>query len=132
MEPTEFGRLIENGDLLEWAEYNQRRYGTLRVPVLEHLKAGEDVLLEIEVQGARQISQSYSEAIMFFVVPPSLEDLESRLRLRADTSDEDIVRRLHIAREEIAEAKGVFDFVVTNDDLERCVAEVDALMSTVE
>jgi guanylate kinase len=69
---------------------------------------------------------------MFFVVPPSLEDLEARLRRRADTSDSEIVRRLLIARQEIDEARGVFDYVVINDELERCIAEVDELMSTVE
>ncbi|MGH8925757.1 MAG: guanylate kinase [Acidimicrobiia bacterium] len=129
---AEFVKLIRAGDLLEWAEYNDRRYGTLREPVVEHLEKGEDVLLEIEVQGARQITDSYPEAIMFFVVPPSLEDLEARLRRRADTSEEDILRRLLIARQEIAEARGVFNHVVTNDDLERCIAEVDGLMSAVE
>jgi guanylate kinase len=90
------------------------------------------VLLEIEVQGARQIRESYPGAIMFFVVPPSIEDLEARLRLRADTPDDEIARRLLIARGEIADAKGIFDFVVVNDDLERCIAEVDQLMSAVE
>jgi guanylate kinase len=68
---------------------------------------------------------------MFFVVPPSLEDLGNRLRLRADTSEEDIVRRLRIARDEIAEARGIFNHVVINDDLERCIEEVDELMSAV-
>ena len=130
--PHEFEKLIEAGELLEWAEYNDRRYGTLRTPVLENLGLGTDVLLEIEVQGARKIRESYPEAVMFFVVPPSIEDLEARLRLRADTSEDEIERRLLIARREIAEAKGVFDFVITNDDLERCIAEVDQLMSAVE
>jgi guanylate kinase len=130
--PEEFGKLIEARELLEWAEYNDRRYGTLRTPVLENLEQGTDVLLEIEVQGARQIRESYPGAIMFFVVPPSIEDLEARLRLRADTPDDEIARRLLIARGEIADAKGVFDFVVVNADLERCIAEVDQLMSAVE
>ncbi|MGH8957528.1 MAG: guanylate kinase [Acidimicrobiia bacterium] len=130
--PLEFDKLIDGGDLLEWAEYNDRRYGTLRAPVLERLGHGEDVILEIEVQGARQVKESYPDAIMFFVVPPSIEDLEARLRRRADTPDQEIARRLLIARHEIAEARGVFDYVVTNDDLERCIAEVDELMSAIE
>lgn len=130
--PQEFGKLIEAGELLEWAEYNDRCYGTLRAPVVENLEQGTDVLLEIEVQGARQIRESYPEAIMFFVVPPSIEDLEARLRLRADTPEDEIARRLLIARGEIADAKGVFDFVVVNDDLEHCIAEVDQHMSAVE
>ena len=130
--PAEFDRLLAAGDLLEWAEYNDERYGTLKAPVVEHLRQGEDVLLEIEVQGARQIRETYPEAIMFFVVPPSIEDLEARLRRRADTSDAEIVRRLLIARQEIDEARGVFDHVVINDELDRCIALVDELMSTVE
>jgi guanylate kinase len=130
--PAEFELLVGAGDLLEWAQYNDRRYGTLRAPVVEHLHQGEDVLLEIEVQGARQIRETYPKAVMFFVIPPSLEDLEARLRRRADTSDSEIVRRLLIARQEIDEARGVFDYVVINDELERCIAEVDELMSTVE
>ena len=132
IDPSEFDRLIAAGDLLEWAEYNDRRYGTLRAPVLESLGQGLDVVLEIEVRGARQVRESYPEAIMFFVVPPSIEDLEARLRRRADTSDDEIARRLLIARREITEARGLFDHVVTNDDLERCIAEVDELMSAVE
>ena len=125
-----FDRLVEEGSLLEWAEYNEHRYGTPRQPVVEHLEQGHDVLLEIEVQGARQIRGSYPAAVMFFILPPSIEELEGRLRLRADTSEEDIHQRLLIARQEIADARGVFDHVVVNDDLERAIAEIDGLMAT--
>ena len=127
---AEFDRLQDEGALLEWAEYNERRYGTPRQPVVEHLMEGEDVLLEIEVQGARQIRGSYPAAVMFFILPPSIEELEARLRLRADTSEEDIHRRLLIARQEIADARGVFDHIVVNDELERAIAEIDGLMAT--
>lgn len=124
----EFSELIASGDLLEWADFNGRRYGTLRRPVMEHLGAGEDVLLEIEVQGARQIRAVDPESVMFFIMPPRVEDLEPRLRQRGDTSEADIERRLAIAREEIEEAPTLFDFIVVNDDLERCIDEVDRLM----
>jgi guanylate kinase len=120
--------LLASDELLEWAEYNGRQYGTLRKPVMDHLAEAADVVLEIEVQGARQIRASYPEAVMFFIVPPGLEELEARLRRRGDTSDEDIRRRLEIARDEMAEAENLFDYIVVNDDLERAIAEVDGLM----
>jgi guanylate kinase len=129
LEPEEFATLIANGDLLEWATYNQKHYGTLRQPVSDHLAAGDDVLLEIEVQGARQIRQSEPAAIMFFVVPPSISELERRLRGRGDTTERDISRRLEIARREMEEAP-LFDHVVVNDDLERAIAEVDEIMDS--
>lgn len=128
IEPDEFATLIADGDLLEWAEYNQNRYGTLRQPVFDHLAAGDDVLLEIEVQGARQIRHTEAAAIMFFIVPPSLAELERRLRSRGDTTEGDIARRLDIARREMEEAP-LFDHIVVNDDLERAIGEVDELMS---
>jgi guanylate kinase len=128
IEPDEFATLIADGDLLEWAEYNQNRYGTLRQPVFDHLAAGDDVLLEIEVQGARQIRHTEAAAIMFFIVPPSLAELERRLRSRGDTTEGDIARRLDIARREMEEAP-LFDHIVVNDELERAIGEVDELMS---
>jgi guanylate kinase len=128
LQPEEFETLLETGDLLEWAEYNGRQYGTLRKPVLDHLAAGEDVLLEIEVQGARQVRARHPEAVMFFIIPPGLEELEGRLRRRGDTSEADIRMRLDIARREMEEAEILFDHVVVNDILERAIEEVDRLM----
>jgi guanylate kinase len=132
IQDEEFSELIANGDLLEWADFNGRRYGTLRGPVMEHLGAGEDVLLEIEVQGARQIRAVHAQSVMFFIMPPRVEDLKRRLRQRGDTSEADIERRLAIAREEIEEAPKLFDYLVVNDDLERCIAGVDTLMDEVD
>jgi len=129
LQPDEFEALLDTGDLLEWAEYNGRRYGTLRKPVMDHLSSGEDVLLEIEVQGARQVRASHPEAVMFFIVPPGLDELEGRLRRRGDTSEADIRRRLEIAQREMEEAEVLFDHVVVNDVLERAIEEVDRLMS---
>jgi guanylate kinase len=126
--PADFEELIGNGELLEWAEYNGRQYGTLRTPVLAHLAQGEDVILEIEVQGARQVRSSYPEAVMFFVLPPSLEELRHRLERRGDTNHAEIERRLAVADAEIGQAEGLFDYLVVNDDLERCVDEVLTLL----
>jgi guanylate kinase len=128
LQPEEFGALLDTGDLLEWAEYNGRQYGTLRKPVMDHLSSGEDVVLEIEVQGARQVRASHPEAVMFFIVPPGLDELEGRLRRRGDTSEADIRKRLDIARREMEEAEILFDHVVVNDVLERAIEEVDRLM----
>ena len=127
--PSDFARLIEAGQLLEWAEYNGRRYGTPLGPVKDHLARGDDVLLEIEVQGAIQIRSGPVPAVMFFVVPPSFDELEERLRRRGDTDEADIARRLAIARGEMEQAPGLFDYVVVNDDLGRCVKEVLDLMN---
>jgi guanylate kinase len=128
LQPEEFAALLETGDLLEWADYNGRQYGTLRKPVIDHMSSGEDVLLEIEVQGARQVRATHPEAVMFFIVPPGLDELEGRLRRRGDTSEADIRRRLEIARREMNEAEVLFDHVVVNDVLERAIDEVDTLM----
>ncbi|MGQ0847802.1 MAG: guanylate kinase [Actinomycetota bacterium] len=130
VEPTDFAALIADDDLLEWAEYNGHRYGTLRQPVLERLTAGDDVLLEIEVQGARKIRLTHPAAVMFFVMPPTLADLGERLRRRGDTAEEEIDRRLQIARREIEQAEGLFDHTVINDDLSRCIDEIDRLMES--
>lgn len=128
-----FLEMVEAGEFLEWAEYNNRLYGTPRDPVLDALANDQDVLLEIEVQGAAQIRARIDElpdlkCVMFFVIPPSIEELERRLRARGDTTEADIARRLAIAQEEISKSPGLFDYIVVNDDLDRCVAEVDHLM----
>jgi guanylate kinase len=124
----QFETMIEAGQFLEWAEYNGRRYGTPLAPVEAHLASGEDVLLEIEVQGAAQIRSAGIPAVMLFVVPPSLDELEARLRRRGDTSEADIRRRLGIARAEMTQAE-LFDHTVINDHLERCVTEIIALIA---
>lgn len=126
--PEEFGRLIDRGDLLEWAVFNDNYYGTPRDAVVAALEEGRDVLLEIEVQGARQIRSVMPEAVMIFVAPPSLEDLRRRLEDRADTSVADITAKLQIAREEMAAAPELFDHIVVNDDVERAVNEVIRLL----
>ncbi len=126
--PDEFTRMILDEEFLEWAEYNGCLYGTPVTPVVSQLENGGDVLLEIEVQGARQIRQTGLPAVMFFINPPSLEELAARLRRRGDTSEADIARRLRIAADEMAQAPELFDYIVVNDDLERCIEEVDGLM----
>lgn len=118
-----FDELVADDALLEWAEYADHRYGTPRAPVEEQLAAGRVVLLEIEVQGARQIRDRADDALLIFLMPPSEEELARRLDGRGTEDEEVRHRRLDAARDELAAAEE-FDHVVVNDDLERCVDEV--------
>ena len=122
--PEQFRQLIDRGDLLEWAVFNGNYYGTPRDAVEAAIADGRDVLLEIEVQGARQIRQVIPDALMIFIAPPSMDDLRRRLEKRADTSPEDIEAKLRIAEEELAAAPELFDHIVVNDDMERAVGEI--------
>lgn len=126
----EFERLIEAGELLEWAVFNGNYYGTPRDAVAAALGDGRDVLLEIEVQGARQVRAAVPQALMIFIAPPSPETLRRRLETRADTTVEDIAAKLRIAEEEMAAAPSLFDHVVVNDDVERAVAEVLTILES--
>lgn len=126
----EFEQLIDRGNLLEWAVFNGNYYGTPHDAVAAAREEGRDVLLEIEVQGARQVRAAIPDAMMIFVAPPSIESLRARLLARADTSEADISAKLRIAEEELAAAPEMFDHVVTNDDVDRAVSEiVDILRS---
>jgi guanylate kinase len=125
----EFERLIDADDLLEWALFNGNYYGTPRDAVVAGLEDGRDVLLEIEVQGAFQISRVMPEAIMIFVAPPSLDALKRRLEKRADTSEADIEAKLRIAEAEMAAAPELFDHIVVNDDRERAVGEILGILA---
>lgn len=115
--------------LLEWAEYNGHYYGTPRKSVETCLKSGRHVLLEIETQGALMVKEKFSQACLIFILPPDLAALETRLRGRGTDSDEDIARRLRIAEREIA-LQDRFDFVFTNHELDVCLAEIEALVTS--
>lgn len=121
---VEFRRMVEDGEFLEWAEYGANLYGTPLAPVLGVLDSGEDILLEIEVKGAQQVREIHPEALMIFIRPPSLEELERRLRSRGDTDEEAIDRRLDIAADELAVADQLFDHVVVNDDVDEAMHDV--------
>jgi len=124
-----FDRMIRDGDLLEWAEYGGHRYGTPRRAVRQALDAGEDILLDIENEGAKQVKAAFPDAIAIFLVPPTMEELERRLRRRGDTSEEDVRRRLAVARAQIEEAPRVYDAIVVNDDLEAAIDRVVAILA---
>jgi guanylate kinase len=123
-----FERMIAAGDLLEWATYGDDFYGTPRRPVVAALAEGEDVVLEIDVQGARQVRAAFPEAVLVFIAPPTPGELEDRLRKRGDTSPEAIARRLAIAGEEMA-AIDEFDHVVVNHDLDQAIVDLDRVMA---
>ncbi|MFS4096064.1 guanylate kinase [Streptomyces sp. AF1A] len=126
----EMDKLIANGELLEWAEFAGNRYGTPRAAVLERLEKGEPVLLEIDLQGARQVRESMPDAQLVFLAPPSWEELVRRLTGRGTEPPEVIERRLEAARTELA-AEPEFDTTLVNTSVEDVARELLALMDVV-
>jgi guanylate kinase len=124
----QFQKMVANHELLEHADYAGHRYGTPRAPVEEHLRAGEPVLLEIEIQGARQVRALMPEARLVFLAPPSWEELERRLRGRGTEAPEVVQRRLDRARVELA-AEAEFDAVILSSSAEAVAHELVALMA---
>ena len=125
----EFEEAVAAGELLEWAEYGGHLYGTPRSAVMAQLDAGNDVLLDIENDGAGQVKRAFPEAVLVFLVPPSLQELERRLRDRGDTTDEEVSKRLAVAESQIADAEQNFDFLVTNDDIGAAVTRVTGILA---
>jgi guanylate kinase len=125
---AEFDAMVECGELLEYARFLDRSYGTPRVAVEGALEAGRDVLFDIEWQGHRQLREKLpGDVVGIHLLPPSLAELERRLRGRAQESEAEIARRLEIARTEIAHWSD-FDHIVVNRDFDRTVAEVRAIL----
>jgi guanylate kinase len=123
----EFERMVTDGDFLEWAEFAGNCYGTPRKPVEQQIAQGKWVILEIELEGARQARRMFPDALRIFILPPSLDELEGRLRGRGQDSDEAIARRLARARVEL-EAAGEFDFQIVNQDLEAALQQIERVM----
>ncbi len=124
-----FEQLVANSELLEWAEFAGNYYGTPREPVEREISLGKWVLLEIELEGARKIHEIFPNAIRIFIRPPSLKELEQRLRDRGKDSEEAIARRLRRAEEEI-KAAGEFDFQITNDNIEAALKQLEDILFT--
>lgn len=120
---ADFDERIATGDFLEWAEYSGNRYGTLRSEVEERIRRGAPVVLEIEVQGARQVRETMPDAVRIFIEPPDPEELRARLVGRGTDEEETIERRLEVARGELR-AKDEFAHRVVNDDVERASNEL--------
>ena len=126
----EFDALVGEDAFLEWAEMFGHRSGTLRRPVEEARRSGRDVLLEIDVQGARQIQERVPEAVLIFITPPSREELERRLRARGTEDPEELRERLDVAFEKELPEQSWFDHVVVNDDLSRAAEDVLAIIES--
>ena len=123
---AEFDARLAAGDIVEHANYAGHRYGTLRGELERRTRGGTPVVLEIELQGARQVRDALPEAVEIFIAPRSLEQLRERLQARGAEQPDAVRRRLQIAETELA-AREEFGFVVVNDELERAVDELDAI-----
>lgn len=124
----EFEKQIIQDGLLEYARYSGNYYGTPRKMVEERIQQGQDVVLEIEVQGAMKIKQSYPDAVFIFVLPPSFSVLEARLRGRGTESEEVIAARLAAAKRELGTA-ALYDYIIVNDDLEQARKRLEAVIA---
>lgn len=127
LDSAEFDRRARGGEFLEHATYSGNRYGTLREEVERRLEAGRSVLLEIEVQGARQVRAAMPEAVLVFIAPPDAAALRERLELRGTDSEEEISERLRVAELELG-AREEFPHVVVNDEIERAAAELERVV----
>ena len=124
----EFDQLIKEDQFLEWAEFAGNKYGTLNKYVHKLLEEGHNVILEIEILGVRQVIEHMPEAVTIWLAPPSMEELEKRLRQRGTDSEEAITKRLARAKEEIEEAKDLFKFTVVNDDAHAAAKEIEQII----
>ncbi|MDN5293558.1 MAG: guanylate kinase [Eubacteriales bacterium] len=124
----EFERMVAAGEMLEWAEVYGNFYGTPRKAVVEWLDQGRDVLLEIDIQGARQVRRQFPRGVFIFLMPPSLAELERRIRERGTETEEAVQRRLASAAAEIAACRE-YDYVVVNDRVEDAVAKIRAIIT---
>ncbi|MDE0898096.1 MAG: guanylate kinase [Longimicrobiales bacterium] len=122
----DFEKRAEDGELVEWASVHGRLYGTPRAEIDDAARRGEHVVLDIDVQGARQIRASIEDAVLIFVLPPSVDIMMARLKGRGTEGREDIARRLRSALTELQALKD-FDYVVVNDDLDKCIAEIRSI-----
>lgn len=127
---TTFEAMRARGDLLEWAQVHGNFYATPRKPVEDALAAGRDVLFDIDVQGTLQLYETMrADVVSVFILPPSIAELQRRLKRRAEDSDEVIHRRLQTAENELKHWQD-YDYLLVNDDLNRCYAELSGILST--
>jgi len=123
----DFEKKIENNEMLEYAVYGDNYYGTPKGPVDSWLNAGKTVILKIEVQGAEKIRKMYPDAISIFILPPSMETLEHRIRKRESEKEDEIIKRLAIAKSEIARADE-YEYAVINDVLDVALSDINAII----
>ena len=119
----EFQKMIDNNEVLEYAYFGSNIYGTPKAPIDKWLSEGKTVILKIEVQGAANIKRLYPDSISIFILPPSMEELENRLRSRGTEDETDVKKRLEIAHNEIDMSKE-YDYLVVNDNIEKTSEDV--------
>ena len=124
---SQFETMVAQGEFLEWAEFAGNLYGTPRQPLLDRIAQGERVILEIELEGARQVRKTAPDALQIFIAPPSIEELEVRIRKRGQDTDAAIARRLERAQVEIASAHE-FDVQIMNDDFDTAVKMLEDVL----
>ncbi len=124
----QFRQMIEHDDLLEWAEYVGNYYGTPRSFVNETIHNGKDIILEIEVQGALQVKERFPQGVFIFLLPPSLEELKSRITNRGTESDETIRERMNVAVEELRLLEQ-YDYAVVNDEINSACGRIQAIIT---
>ncbi len=127
LSPEEFKECISNDEFLEWAEFSGNYYGTKKSFVEECLQNGDNLILEIDTKGALNVKKLKPEAVLIFIVPPSLEELEARLRGRHTETEEAIQRRLASIKPELENSKQ-FDYQVVNDTVENAVKQLEAIL----
>jgi guanylate kinase len=126
---AEFNAMVSRGEFLEYAQvFGKYSYGTPKKWLEESRRKGLDLVLEIDVQGARQVKEKLPESVAIFILPPSRDELERRLRGRGQDADEEIKRRLAMAHDEIVASEKFYDFCLFNDDLERAGREAQAIV----
>ena len=128
---NEFEKMISNDEILEYAQYGSNLYGTPKAPIDKWLSEGETVILKIEVQGAENIKKLYPDSVGIFILPPSMEELENRLRLRGTENEQDVKKRLEIAHDEIKKSIN-YDYFVVNENLECAVDDVLTIIKALD
>lgn len=128
MTKDDFKNCIDNDKFLEWAEFAGNFYGTKKKFIKQCLEEGKDIILEIDTQGALQVKKQMPESVLIFIFPPSLEDLEKRLRGRHTEEEAAIQKRLEAVKEELTRAE-FFDYKIVNDDLDNAIAELERVIS---
>ena len=127
VDTARFEQMVADGQFLEWAQVHGNRYGTSRQAVIERLDQGDDALLEIDYQGALQVKQIFPQAVLIFVMPPSWEELRSRLERRGEDSADTIETRIKNAETEMSQA-GKFDFVIINELIELALFDLKTIV----
>ncbi len=127
----EFERMINDGEVLEHAQYGSNLYGTPKAPIDKWLGEGKTVILKIEVQGAKNIKELYPDSVAIFLLPPSMEELENRLRSRGTENEQDIQKRLDIARDEVRQSID-YDYFVVNENIDSASEDVLTIIKALD